>query len=867
MLISVASFAVFFVSLAIPYGAAFGSGIDGGFDHRAHSVPGGPYSAPDNDGDGFAFVNVNGELSHSHYFNAETGVTGKIVKFIWTVSGKQVCNRMICSIKFPLGRTTLNLLVVDNTGYSASATTAVNVYSGAKPGVRMWFYPGNGWIPNMRSQGILAQYSTTPRRIKLTSKNAFPQFILQKKFSIRTLGAIDFFQRGNYVFRFDCGGAACVFWIGQKMILSGSNKLIQSRPMILSKATRSFEIVYRRQSPRGPAPKLVLWWKVPRSKGFSIVPEQRLFHNPALYYPVVHSVTPKKAAVGSQITVTGSSFMNVKAVKVGNQFCASSVTKNQFTVTCLVPSRTGPTTLCVVTNAGTSNKVSFDIVDGREDSSGSSGASLGQKPVGYYQPISFAQTFLQKSGKVWTASQLTAITLGPDGRYYIGSLQGVVHIVTTNFGNGITDHCKSPKVGNSRSILGLAFNPAETGVLRLYASTSVLHWDVKKLLPYNKGWHNGEVIAMQKTKAACIARVATIISGLPVSNYDHAVNGISFDHHGNLLVTVGSGTNAGVSKPGDALGGVPDSPLSGAMLQAPVRKKGFNGTITYSNYNNPATANKIKGDVLVFAAGLRNSMCHVAHSNGHIYATDNGANAQFGARSTGCNSQGRISPEPDTLKKLKRGGFFGFANRNRGRNDGRQCVHRPPQMNLAGYHRHIATFQSSTNGLIEYTANTFGGQMRGDLLATKFAVSGSGRVYRVQLNGRGSFKSSLELTQFSGLTAAMSPTGGIVMPRVYQNKVAVLLPNENNPGLMVVTSVNPFRGPKIGGNTITVTGWNLKPPLSVKVGGKACTKVRNFKKGRSFTCTVPSGSGRAPLVVKRGDRWSKSFGYEYMYLN
>lgn len=837
---------------------------NGGFDHRAHAVPGGPYEAPAG-GDGNEVVKLNGELSHSHYFNAQTGATGKIVNFLWTVGGKKVCGKMICTVKFPLGKTSVKLRVIDNTGDSATASTFVYIYKGAKPGVRFWYYPGNGWIPGKRSSGFKASYSTTQALVNLASKTKFPSFVVPQKFSIRLLGGIDFFKQGNYRFRVGCGGASCTLWVGNKMILTGSNKNIDSRHIMFSKAMRNFEAIFRRQSPKGPKPRFTLSWQTPGSYRWSLVPAKFLSHSPSSYTPVVHQVSPKKAAVGSVITVTGSSLLNVKSVKLDSQFCAGPVSKSQFAVTCVVPGSSGVKKLSVVTTSGTSNAVSFEIVGGGSSSKG--GREDGKGPVGYYQPISFWKSFLRKNGAVWKASQLTAISLGPDGKYYIGSLNGIVHVLTTDFGSGVKDYCKSPKVGNMRSILGVAFNPAEPGKLRLYASTSVLYWGVKKILPFTKGWHNGEIIAMQKTKQSCIARVSTVISGLPVSNHDHSVNGISFDHYGNLLVTVGSGTNAGVSTKDDPLGGVPDSPLSGAMLLAPILKKGFNGKIAYNQYQNPGTARKLNGDVWVYGAGLRNSLCSVVHSNGHIYATDNGANANFGARSTGCSSQGGTSSEPDTLKKVRRGGFHGYANRNRGRFDPKQCIHRPPRNNMKGYDKHIATFQASTNGLIEYTANTFGAQMRGDLLATKFAVSGSGKVFRVQLNARGTVKSLFELTAYSGLTAAMSPTGGLVMPRVYQGKVAVLLPNEKNPGKLVVTSVTPFRGPKRGRHPITVTGWNLTPPLTATVGGKPCTGVGNFKKGRSFTCIVPMGSGRAPVVVKRFGKTSQSYGYEYMYLN
>lgn len=837
---------------------------NGGFDHRAHAVPGGPYQGAAG-GDGKAVITLNGELSHSHYFNAFTGATGRIVNYRWTAGSKKICGSRSCSAKFPLGKTTIKLRVIDNSGDSAIATTFVYVVKGSKPGVRVWYYPGNGWVPNRPTTGVKASLSTTKSIINLPSKASFPAFLVPQKFSVRLLGNMNFFKQGNYRFRVGCGGAACGLWVGNKMILTGSNRVIDSRPIMFSKAVRSFALVFRRQNPKGPKPKLTLSWRIPGSGGWNLIPAKHLSHSPSSYAPVVNRISPKNPSVGNVITIQGTSLLNVKSVKIGSQFCAGPVSKSQFVLRCVMPGVSGKQKLTVRTKSGNSNAIRFNVGRGNF-ASGRGGVEGGKGPMGYYQPISFSSTFLQRKGKAFRASQLTAIALGPDGRYYIGSLNGVVHVLTTNFGNVITDYCKSSRVGKMRSILGVAFNPADTKRVRLYASTSILYWGVKKVLPFTKGWHNGQIIAMQRTKKSCLARVATVISGLPVSNHDHSVNGVTFDHYGNLLVTVGGGTNAGVSRPGDPLGGVPDSPLSGAMLQAPIMKRRFNGRIRYNQYKNPGTARKVGGDVWVYGAGLRNSFCSVAHSNGHIYATDNGANAKFGARSTSCKGAGPVATEPDTLKKVRRGGFYGYANRNRGRFDRRQCVHRPPQRRMRGYDRHIATLQSSTDGLIEYTANTFGAQMRGDLLATKFAVSGAGQVFRVRLNQRGTVRSVFELTKHSGLTAAMSPTGGVVMPRVYQGKVAVLLPNERNPGRLVVTSVNPFRGPKRGGNVITVTGWNLRAPLTATVGGKPCRGVGNFKKGRSFTCVAPPGKGRAAVVVKRFGKRSQSFGYEYLYL-
>ncbi len=53
-----------------------------------------------------------------------------------------------------------------------------------------------------------------------------------------------------------------------------------------------------------------------------------------------------------------------------------------------------------------------------------------------------------------------------------------------------------------------------------------------------------------------------------MSNRDHAVNGGTFLDDGTLLIAVGGMTNQGM--PGVQMGGLPESPLSGAILQAKV---------------------------------------------------------------------------------------------------------------------------------------------------------------------------------------------------------------------------------------------------------------------------------------------------------
>src|SRR5205823_7001561 len=97
--------------------------------------------------------------------------------------------------------------------------------------------------------------------------------------------------------------------------------------------------------------------------------------------------------------------------------------------------------------------------------------------------------------------------------------------------------------------------------------------------------------------------VQPLLTGLPVSNHDHAVNGITFDNNGDLLWSNGGNTNAGIPDP--AMGTLPESPLSAAILKARITKPNFNGTVRYLEIatNNPNN-DQVYGDRVNVAAGV-----------------------------------------------------------------------------------------------------------------------------------------------------------------------------------------------------------------------------------------------------------------------
>lgn len=72
----------------------------------------------------------------------------------------------------------------------------------------------------------------------------------------------------------------------------------------------------------------------------------------------------------------------------------------------------------------------------------------------------------------------------------------------------------------------------------------------------------------------------------------------------------------------ERLGGLSETPLSAAMLLAPVTKPDFDGHITYSQTEDEDTVDQTGGwDVTVYASGIRSGFGAVPHTNGRLYAT------------------------------------------------------------------------------------------------------------------------------------------------------------------------------------------------------------------------------------------------------
>lgn len=362
-----------------------------------------------------------------------------------------------------------------------------------------------------------------------------------------------------------------------------------------------------------------------------------------------------------------------------------------------------------------------------------------------------------------------------------------------------------------------------------------------------------------------------IITGLPVSDHDHGVTSIVFGNSGELYIAVGSNTNGG--KPGalSSTGKQKESYLSASIVVANVRDPKFNGTISYTAVDDGSMAATSKG-ITVFAYGIRAPFGLMIHSNGNLYATDNGPNLSYGGMSTGCGKDSFIPAQKDEDKIIlvQRNRYYGHPNPKRAAvlGDPRQCVWYPTTSPPTfDYTPPIAVLPSSIDGIIEYHANHFGGQLRGNLIVSKYGDS----LYRVVLtpDGRASISESrngIPLQGDKGLDVTQAPDGTLIEARYPLNQVWYQKPIEAKTSAATIHTVFPYRGPSIGGNVISVYGVNFDS-LTTKVAvNKIPCKKQVFISSKQIDCTVPGGKpALVDICVSKGREVSEFLqGYRYI---
>ena len=422
------------------------------------------------------------------------------------------------------------------------------------------------------------------------------------------------------------------------------------------------------------------------------------------------------------------------------------------------------------------------------------------------------------AGSGFATSQPTSLAFGPDGRLFVADQNGRIQALTLDPATkAVTALEEITTDADLQEVFGIAFDPTDgSSPPPVYVTNTVSGFGASGPAP--AGSFPGKIT---KIDGPGYATITDIITGLSTSDSAHQANGISFGPDGRLYIAHGSTTNAGVeTTPGFGLFERPDVPLSGAMLVADIFAAGFDGAVTYSPAGTySSTVDQVSGDVSVYASGLRNPYDLVWHSNGKLYATDNGPNAGLGGGSTSCTTEDPDpwAPDergPDELDLIEAGDYYGQPNRNRGRFDVRQCVyHNGTEGDGADWTGPIDLLPVSTNGIVEYTAGIFSGKLQGDLF---YVALIDGLLGRIQLSGDGT--SVVSQTTFADsfvfpLDVTVGNDGTIYVAEFGAGVITFLKPNAAPPpvgGISIGGDIAGLRDPSSG-----LPGWFVAGAMAV----------------------------------------------------
>ncbi|MBD1911315.1 MULTISPECIES: Ig-like domain-containing protein [unclassified Leptolyngbya] len=355
--------------------------------------------------------------------------------------------------------------------------------------------------------------------------------------------------------------------------------------------------------------------------------------------------------------------------------------------------------------------------------------------------------------EVFTGAPITSLVMSPNNQFlYATALDGQVRRWTVNAQGGLANLKTFTVAGGSspfpnRDVIGIAVDPTNPNVLWIShnapTGTSLTEDFTGKIT---------RITIQDSTNFTGIAQ--DYVVGLPRSSKEHFSNSLRFGPDGLLYLAQGSNTSTGSPDPTWSLR--PERLLSAAVLQINPRLTppagGFNvqtnnyttdgGVTTTGNYN-PYAAN---APVKIYATGIRNGYDFVFHSNGSLYVPGNGPGAGGSTPddpNTPANEAlSNVGSRPDYLFRVVQGGYYGHPNSARGEyilNGGNPTSGEDPGEVVSSgsftgypigtapdpnYRGSIYTFgfSRSTDGIIEYQSNTFGGVLRNRLLITEYSA-------------------------------------------------------------------------------------------------------------------------------------------------
>ena len=378
--------------------------------------------------------------------------------------------------------------------------------------------------------------------------------------------------------------------------------------------------------------------------------------------------------------------------------------------------------------------------------------------------------------KSFSVPNPTSMAWGPDGRLYVTELFGKVHAITLDANQQVVSDEVITTLG-SRLTLGITVDPDST-------PSNVILWVSHSSPSVNNGEVNSSTVT--RLSGPGFTTRQDVITGLPRAKANHAINSIHFGPDAKLYMAHGGNTGAGAPNLANTeFGDRPEQPLSAALLVADVKAPGFEGSCAtpLGQFGIPATC-----DVSVYASGLRNTYDFVHHSNGSIYAADNGlgVTGTYPPKPTpDCTgladaSQHNPGEQPDILNRLQQGKYYGHPNPYRNEcvfKDGSKQGVSPPPNYVPPIHS-IGN-NTSSNGTIEYKGDAFCGDLRGDLMIANYSLGDDLVRYKLSQDGSSVVEVTRLATGFTDpLPVTQAPDGTIYVGELGAGQVTALVPQD-----------------------------------------------------------------------------------------